>query len=226
MIRARLFSAQLILQVVFSTPAAAQALTGIAHSIDGDSLTLGEQGVRLFGIDAPEYHQTCEVKFSAWACGTDAAVALRSAIDGRLVTCIARDRDVYGRSVSQCLVDGRDVAAAIVRQGLAIVLENGRTDYAILEEQAKRSQLGIWGSKFITPAEYRSAQAREPKRAVQAVHAVPWRRATPSNGYPYRSCAQARAAGAAPMRRGEPSYNPNLDGDGDGIACEPYRGPR
>lgn len=40
----------------------------------------------------------------------------------------------------------------------------------------------------------------------------------------FRSCAAARAAGAAPMRRGEPGYNPRLDGDNDGIACEPYRG--
>ncbi|WP_429277889.1 excalibur calcium-binding domain-containing protein [Novosphingobium gossypii] len=39
----------------------------------------------------------------------------------------------------------------------------------------------------------------------------------------WRSCAQARAAGAAPIHRGEPKYNPVLDGDGDGIACEPYR---
>jgi endonuclease YncB( thermonuclease family) len=40
----------------------------------------------------------------------------------------------------------------------------------------------------------------------------------------FRSCAAARAAGAAPMRRGDPGYSPRLDGDDDGIACEPYRG--
>ncbi|WP_442957704.1 excalibur calcium-binding domain-containing protein [Phenylobacterium sp.] len=40
---------------------------------------------------------------------------------------------------------------------------------------------------------------------------------------PFRSCAAARAAGAAPLSRGDPGYNPNLDGDGDGLACEPYR---
>lgn len=40
----------------------------------------------------------------------------------------------------------------------------------------------------------------------------------------FPSCAAARAAGAAPMSRGDPGYNPNLDGDGDGLACEPYRG--
>jgi hypothetical protein len=39
----------------------------------------------------------------------------------------------------------------------------------------------------------------------------------------YRRCDDARAAGAAPMRRGEPGYREGLDGDSDGIACEPYR---
>ena len=39
----------------------------------------------------------------------------------------------------------------------------------------------------------------------------------------YRNCAAARAAGAAPMYRGQPGYRPALDRDGDGVACEPYR---
>ncbi len=41
----------------------------------------------------------------------------------------------------------------------------------------------------------------------------------------YRNCAEARAAGAAPIHRGEPGYAPWLDADNDGIACEPYRAP-
>lgn len=40
----------------------------------------------------------------------------------------------------------------------------------------------------------------------------------------YRNCTEARAAGAAPVRRGSPGYGPHLDRDGDGIGCEPYRG--
>jgi len=40
----------------------------------------------------------------------------------------------------------------------------------------------------------------------------------------YRRCDDARAAGAAPIRRGQPGYRPELDRDGDGVACEPYRG--
>ena len=36
----------------------------------------------------------------------------------------------------------------------------------------------------------------------------------------YANCAAARAAGAAPVRRGEPGYGRHLDRDGDGIGCE------
>ncbi|MBZ4321401.1 excalibur calcium-binding domain-containing protein [Streptomyces huiliensis] len=39
----------------------------------------------------------------------------------------------------------------------------------------------------------------------------------------YRNCAAARAAGAAPVHRGEPGYGPHLDRDGDGIGCEGRR---
>jgi hypothetical protein len=36
----------------------------------------------------------------------------------------------------------------------------------------------------------------------------------------YPNCSAARAAGAAPIRRGEPGYATHLDRDHDGIACE------
>ena len=36
----------------------------------------------------------------------------------------------------------------------------------------------------------------------------------------FSSCAAARAAGAAPVRRGDPGYGPRLDRDGDGVGCE------
>jgi hypothetical protein len=36
----------------------------------------------------------------------------------------------------------------------------------------------------------------------------------------YRNCAPARAAGAAPILRGQPGYRRALDADNDGIACE------
>lgn len=40
----------------------------------------------------------------------------------------------------------------------------------------------------------------------------------------YRYCSDVRAAGKAPLRAGQPGYAAHLDRDGDGIACESYRG--
>lgn len=45
----------------------------------------------------------------------------------------------------------------------------------------------------------------------------------PSTPLHFANCAEARGAGAAPIRRGEEGYRPALDRDRDGIACEPWR---
>lgn len=46
---------------------------------------------------------------------------------------------------------------------------------------------------------------------------------TSSGGRALANCAEARAAGAAPVRRSDPGYGPHLDRDGDGVGCEPRR---
>ncbi|MEU7633891.1 excalibur calcium-binding domain-containing protein [Nocardia sp. NPDC049190] len=42
---------------------------------------------------------------------------------------------------------------------------------------------------------------------------------TGSAGGTFANCDEARAAGRAPLFRGEPGYGPQLDPDGDGFAC-------
>ncbi len=56
--------------------------------------------------------------------------------------------------------------------------------------------------------------ASGPRQALQQT--------VPSEVFSYRNCAAARAAGAAPLSRGQRGYGAHLDRDGDGIACEPY----
>lgn len=58
----------------------------------------------------------------------------------------------------------------------------------------------LWNNATLSPAEI--------KRIEQSVY--------------YRGCDDARAAGAAPIYAGSPGYREGMDGDGDGIACEPY----
>jgi hypothetical protein len=42
---------------------------------------------------------------------------------------------------------------------------------------------------------------------------------TGSAGGTFKNCDEARAAGAAPLFRGQPGYSPHLDPDGTGMAC-------
>ncbi|WP_400160291.1 DUF1524 domain-containing protein [Arthrobacter sp. BPSS-3] len=66
------------------------------------------------------------------------------------------------------------------------------------------------------PAPVQAAPAQAPAAAPAPAAAVP---AAPAAAY-YANCAAVRAAGAAPLRRGQPGYSSKLDRDGDGIACE------
>jgi len=47
--------------------------------------------------------------------------------------------------------------------------------------------------------------------------------ASAAYGDSYRNCREARAAGVTPIYRGQPGYGAHMDGDNDGIACEPIR---
>jgi len=63
-----------------------------------------------------------------------------------------------------------------------------------------------------------------PQQTVQRPSPPPAQPQAPQSNYTpttaFANCAAARAAGRAPVRRGEPGYGPHLDRDNDGIGCE------
>ncbi|MEP7193719.1 MAG: DUF1524 domain-containing protein [Actinomycetota bacterium] len=66
-----------------------------------------------------------------------------------------------------------------------------------------------------------SSPAPQPAPAAAPAPApAPVAPAPPAGAVYYANCTAARAAGAAPIHRGEPGYASKLDRDGDGIACE------
>ena len=219
-----------LLALAAPLPATAQSFSGPAAAIDGDTLAMGGgERVRLHGIDAPEGMQTCQRGGQSWACGRDAGALLKSLVDGRTVDCTARDRDAYGRIVATCRVGERDLAGVLVREGLAVALPRFSLDYVESEARAKAFKLALWGSEFQLPADFRAANqalfkapAPAPARSARAARAPASAPAGRSGSF--RNCAAARAAGAAPLYRGQPGYGAHMDGDGDGVACEPYRG--
>jgi endonuclease YncB( thermonuclease family) len=132
-------------------------LTGRARAVDGDSLDIAGERVRLMGIDAPELHQTCrDAADDDYACGRAAAQALAGLIAGRSVTCTPLDHDRYDRDVVRCTVDGRDLGEAMVRAGHAVELARfSHGAYTEAQRDARAARRGLWAGRFEEPAEWR-----------------------------------------------------------------------
>lgn len=201
----------------------AQDISGPGRTVDGDTLNLTGIVIRLYGIDAPERQQVCTRDGYPWDCGRAAAEKLATFIDGKTIRCEQRDIDEYGRTVATCRVGQTDLSAAIVDAGLAVALPQFTTAYVANEARARDQRLGIWGSEFQRPSDYRAANATPRANIARPPDRRPSTPARPASGSYFRNCKEARAAGAAPIYRGQPAYRPEMDGDGDGIACEPYR---
>lgn len=142
-----------------TTGANSSLISGRATVIDGDTLDIGGQRVRLEGIDAPEAQQTCGGGwFGTWKCGNSATAALRWMTGGRRVDCVAAGRDKYGRVLGWCTADGRDVNAEMVRTGYAWAFVKYSTRYRALEAEARHAKVGIWKGEAEPAWLYRERQ--------------------------------------------------------------------
>jgi endonuclease YncB( thermonuclease family) len=133
---------------------------GLATAIDGDSLRLDSREVRLEGIDAPEYRQTCQLGAATIACGRTARDALAALLAKGPIRCVDHGRDRFGRMLGICFSGDIDINAAMVAGGNAIAV--GR--YEAEEANARRASRGIWASSFELPADYRARTASHPAR--------------------------------------------------------------
>jgi len=145
----------------------ALALEGAVRVVDGDTLVLGAEKVRLFGIDAPEKGQRCDPSGRNWACGDWAAARLRTLVAGG-VRCVAMDQDRYGRIVARCQSAGRDVGAEMVRLGAATAYRRYSSDYIGQEAEAKAAARGLWNGASIAPEVFRQVKKRSPEPLREA----------------------------------------------------------
>lgn len=142
--------------MLFAGGALAETLTGRASVIDGDTIEIHGQRIRLFGRDAPEGGQTClSAAGKAWRCGTAAAREVDALTRGKTVSCEMRDIDRYGRIVAICSAGGHDIARVLVEQGLAVAYRRYSHDYIASEDKARSAGSGMWGGTFQMPYEWR-----------------------------------------------------------------------
>jgi endonuclease YncB( thermonuclease family) len=127
-------------------------ISGLARPIDGDSLWVGSNEVRLQGIDAPEWSQTCQRGDRQWNCGEAARGELARAIGEDRVSCKISERDVYGRLLGRCIAGGRDLNSGMVISGMAVAYGGYRSE----EAKAKTEKRGIWAGEFDEPRKWRA----------------------------------------------------------------------
>jgi endonuclease YncB( thermonuclease family) len=132
------------------------ALSGRARVLDGDSIEIAHARIRLAGIDAPEWDQTClDGKGQPWACGRAAARELERHIAGGRLTCRSGGVDKYRRILAICFApDGSDINAWMVRQGWAVAFGDVG-DYRSEQHEAEAARRGMWAGSFLLPAQWR-----------------------------------------------------------------------
>ena len=139
-------------------------LSGIAKVIDGDSLKINKKKIRLFGIDAPENKQQCQkiwltisiISFKKeYPCGEISTKKLKSKIDGKIIKCQIKGKDIYKRYLSECFLGKTNINAWMVKNGFAVSYRKYSKNYVVFENLAKDKKLGLWSGNFDMPWEWR-----------------------------------------------------------------------
>ena len=124
--------------------------------IDGDTIRLGDVKIRFSGIDAPEINQTCVASEGKVACGKISKDILIAKVTNNKISCSDEGKDVYGRILGECFVNGESLSSYLVREGFAFAYRKYSNKYIQDEEYAKFNNLGMWSMEFEYPWDYRS----------------------------------------------------------------------
>ncbi len=199
-------------------PTGAQAITGEATVVDGDTLVIGTERIRIYGIDAPESNQDCG---DGWPCGREATRAMEDLTEGKSIRCEGDTRGVYGRLIAVCYAGSVDIGGDLVRRGLALAYRQYSMAYVELEDEARQHGRGMWSGAFVAPWDWRKGVTTpEEPETVDVPSEDDMLALYDDNNNGSISCSEARHHGIAPVSAEHPAYQFMRDGDGDGVVCE------
>ncbi len=129
---------------------------GNAVILDGDTIMLTGQKIRLEGIDAPEFSQTCSGKTGPYACGREAKKQLAALAKGGIVECSGWQNDKYGRFLGTCIAGKTEMNRQMVLSGWAVSYGG----FLAEELTARKAGKGVWQGAFDRPSEWRKTHDR------------------------------------------------------------------
>ena len=168
MLRTTLLS---IVVLVFAVSPAGAQTVGRANVIESDTFTIGDQTIRLFGLDGIEFHQFCYVDGEAWACGAAATRAFQVLLDPVIVSCEPTGLVVDDIAFAVCTSEEGDIAEIMVRQGWAFADQAQSEDYRAAEEAARAGKAGVWRGVVAEPWAFRDDLAAIERRYVERMMA-------------------------------------------------------
>ena len=134
----------------------ASEIYGISVIVDGDTIKISNNKIRLHGIDAPEKKQKCTKDAKDYNCGVVATQMLIKKISGNTVKCLTqKNKDRYNRFIGVCFVKQEDINKWMVRNGYAVAYKRYSEDYTLDENFAKTNKLGLWSGSFLKPEKWR-----------------------------------------------------------------------
>jgi endonuclease YncB( thermonuclease family) len=133
---------------------------GADQIINGDTLVVEGQHMRLYGIDAFEPDQTClDRQGRPWHCGTAAKAALAGLVQGEAIACTVVTDEPKDGYIARCNGrDGIDLGGYLVRAGLALADPQDGKAYLADQAAAKAAAAGAWGGTFSPPWTWRREQ--------------------------------------------------------------------
>ena len=119
----------------------------MAEAVDGDTLLVNGETVRLLGIDAPDKAARCRKNGDSYPCGLAAQQALAALIADAPVRCDGLEGVRFGKViVATCRAGDIDLGHEMVRRGWARADRRYASRYEHVEAAARAAKLGIWAT--------------------------------------------------------------------------------
>jgi endonuclease YncB( thermonuclease family) len=128
-------------------PAAASAeIAGTPRVIDGATIEVAGQRVRLWGIVAPTPGQVCRGEHRAFDCSAVARSQLQDLTAGTDVVCeeVEGAATPPGEIVGRCVAGGFSINRNMVYTGWAFADPAAGELYGAVEDEAREAKRGLW----------------------------------------------------------------------------------